>query len=357
MPVPDAHLVSMPPSNVVRSDQTLIVSFSAEKDACPVQEMTSIGQTPGDDLTDKNAPVSSPAISWDEIAALLKQVSCFTTPEPLSTDMDAFFPLTCRFFVDMLGNPPITVAPCLPHDTLEYFLLCIQPMQQYAAVETIEVVRLAPSQFKFPQCLASNIFFNVIQAVVAICNLMRQRALLFKQLEVAKTMRAFFTQRLDNNKELRTQHERAECDLATAQKAITDERKLLKETEEEMEMAKAEVCWMRDERETEEAKCKDAEQKKDQLKKELEELRAVFDAQKKDLEELQAGFAVEKNELEEDYQRKIDYMFFFDYQCCMRKNDITHDIPNYPSHEEDATVSGPTQEDKDSNAVGSSDGQ
>ena len=145
MPVPDAHLVSMPPSNVVRSDQTLIVSFSAEKDACPVQEMTSIGQTPGDDLTDKNAPVSSPAISWDEIAALLKQVSCFTTLEPLSTDMDGFFPLTCRFFVDMLGNPPITVAPCLPHDTLEYFLLCIQPMQQYAAVETIEVVRLAPS--------------------------------------------------------------------------------------------------------------------------------------------------------------------------------------------------------------------
>ena len=319
--------------------------------------MTYIGQTAGDDLTDKNAPISSPILGWDEITTLLKQVSCFTMPEPPSTDMDDFFPLICRFFVDMLGNLPITFLPCLPHDTPEYFVFCIQPMQQYTTVETTKVVRFAPSQFKFPQCLASNICFNVVHAVTVIHNMMRQRALLFKQLEVTKTMRAFFTQRLDNNKELRTQLEQAECDLAATQKAITDEGKLLNETNEEIEMAKAEACWMRDEKETAEAKCKDVEQKKDQLKKELEELRAASDVQKNELEELQAGFVVEKKKLEEDYQRKVDYMFFFDYQCCMRKNDITHDIPNYPSDKEDAIVSGPTQENKDSDAVGSSDGQ
>ncbi|KAL6331195.1 hypothetical protein AAG906_009623 [Vitis piasezkii] len=171
-------------------DQALIVSSSAEKDVYPVLEMTSIGQTAGNDLTDKNAPISSPVLGWDEITTLLKQVSCFTTPE---------------FFVDMLGNPPITAAPCLPHDTPEYFLLCIQPMQQYTAVETTEV------------------------AVAVIHNMMRQR-----------TMRAFFTQRLDNNKELRTR----QAVSATGCHSKSHHRR-------------GEV--MRDERETAEAKCKDVE--------------------------------------------------------------------------------------------------
>ena len=111
--ISDAPLALMSPSNVVGFDQALIVSSSVEKNACPVQEMTSIGQTPGDDLTNKNALISFPAFRWDKIAALLKQVPCFTTSEPPSTNMDDFFPLTCRFFVDMLGNPPITIIPCL----------------------------------------------------------------------------------------------------------------------------------------------------------------------------------------------------------------------------------------------------
>lgn len=40
------------------------------------------------------------------------------------------------------------------------------------------------------------------QGVAAIQNLMRQRDLLFKWLEVAESMIAFFTQRLDNHEEL-----------------------------------------------------------------------------------------------------------------------------------------------------------
>lgn len=41
------------------------------------------------------------------------------------------------------------------------------------------------------------------QGVVVIRNLMRQRDLLFKQLEVPKSMMAYFTQQLDNHEELR----------------------------------------------------------------------------------------------------------------------------------------------------------
>lgn len=59
----------------------------------------------------------------------------------------------------------------------------------------------------------------------------------------------------------------------------------------------------------------------------------------------------------EDYQQQIDKMFLFGYQCCMRKNGITQDILSYPSDEDDATVNGPAQEDKDSNAISPSDGQ
>ncbi|RVW73821.1 hypothetical protein CK203_056637 [Vitis vinifera] len=78
----------------------------------------------------------------------------------------------------------------------------------------------------------------------------------------------------------------------------------------------------------------------------------------KELEELRVGFAVEKETLIEDYQKQVDEMFFFGYQCCMRKNGITQYIPSYPSNEEkDATVSGPAQGDKDLDVVSPSDGQ
>lgn len=83
----------------------------------------------------------------------------------------------------------------------------------------------------------------------------------------------------------------------------------------------------------------------------------IFEAQKKELEEFWVGFTIEKKELEKDYQKQVDEMFFFDYQCCMRKNGITQDIPSYPSNDEDATVSGPAQEDKNSEAINPSNGQ
>lgn len=83
---------------------TLVMSFSTEKDVYPVQERTSIGQTPSDDHNDKYAPISSHTPSWEEIVELLKQVPYFTKLEPSSTDMNDFFPLTNRFFVKMVGD-------------------------------------------------------------------------------------------------------------------------------------------------------------------------------------------------------------------------------------------------------------
>lgn len=134
--------------------------------------MTYISQTPGDNLANKDALVSSIAPSWEEIATLLKQVSYFTMPEPPSTSTDDFFPLTRRFCVNMLDDPPVAVAHRFLHDTPKSVLLYIQLMQEYIAVKMAEVVRPVPSQFKFLQCMASNTCFNVVQVVVAIRNMM-----------------------------------------------------------------------------------------------------------------------------------------------------------------------------------------
>lgn len=122
-------------------------------------------------------------------------------------------------------------------------------------------------------------------------------------------------------------------------------------------MAKAEACRMGEEKEVVEAKCKDVDQEKYQLRKELEELQAFFDIQNKELESLRMGFAAENEKLKEDYRKQVDEMFLFGYQCCMRKNDITQDIPSYLSGEDDATVSGLAQENKNPDVVGPSDEQ
>ena len=72
MPISNVPPTLMPLSDVVGSDPALVVRSSTEKDACSVQEMIFIGQTPSDDLVDKDAPVSSLAPSWEKIATLLK---------------------------------------------------------------------------------------------------------------------------------------------------------------------------------------------------------------------------------------------------------------------------------------------
>lgn len=53
------------------------------------------------------------------------------------------------------------------------------------------------------------------------------------------------------------------------------------------------------------------------------------------------GFATQNEELEGENQKQVDDIFFFGYQCCMKKNDITQDTPNYSSDDEDIATDGP----------------
>ena len=61
---------------------------------------------------------------------------------------------------------------------------------------------------------------------------------------------------------------------------------------------------------------------------------------KLELDQTRVDFAKEKNELEVAYQQQVDDMFFYDYHCCMKRHDITDDILNIPSNNEDEVMLG-----------------
>ena len=82
-----------------------------------------------------------------------------------------------------------------------------------------------------------------------------------------------------------------------------------------MQTVKVEAHRMEEDKKAAKAKCKDDEQERNQLKNELEELRATSKAQRKEHEELQAGFTGRKKELKINFQKQVDEMFFFSYRC------------------------------------------
>ena len=183
--------------------------------------------------------------------------------------------------------------------------------------------------------------------------MMRTRKQLFKRLKVAEAMRAFISQHPGGIEELRAQLEKVETELATARKAMADGTEQLSRVEEERVAIWAEADTLKKEKQALEGQVNEAGQENRQLKKETDELRASLVAQKKESKDLRAGlaaqkeemearFAAQKKEMEEEYQRQADEMYFFSYRCCMKKHEIMHDIPSFPSDEEDAAPRGPS---------------
>ena len=116
--------------------------------------------------------------------------------------------------------------------------------------------------------------------------------------------------------------------MATARKAMADGTEQLSRVEEERVAIWAEADTLKKEKQALEGQVNEAGQENLQLKKETDELRASLAAQKK--------------EMEEEYQRQADKMYFFSYRCCMKKHEIMHDIPSFPSDEQDVAPRGPS---------------
>lgn len=97
---------------------------------------------------------------------------------------------------------------------------------------------------------------------------MLQNAQLFKQLEAAKTMRAYIAHNMDDKEELRVGLEAAD-----AQKVIDEGVKLLKKTENVKEAVKAEARRLVKKRDGMETDKKKVEKEVEWLRQELQELR------------------------------------------------------------------------------------
>ncbi|KAJ9685863.1 hypothetical protein PVL29_017794 [Vitis rotundifolia] len=120
---------------------------------------------------------------------------------------------------------------------------------------------LALLAWSTPLVFLRSLHFGVLIRCKSTLSRRRRKCSLLKQLEVAESMQAFLTLQINNSEELRAQLVRVERELAVVWKA-----------------AKVEVRQMGEEKEAVEAKCKDVEQERDQLKKELEELRVASEA-------------------------------------------------------------------------------
>lgn len=77
--------------------------------------------------------------------------------------------------------------------------------------------------------------------MVDVSNMMRQRALLFKQLEVVETMRAYIVHNMDDSEEVRSKLKSVEVKLVVARKATNEGVELLRKVEDEREMAEDEA--------------------------------------------------------------------------------------------------------------------
>lgn len=70
---------------------------------------------------------------------------------------------------------------------------------------------------------------------------MRQRALLFKRLEVTEAMRVYLAQHMDDNEELGSKLKLAKSELTTTRKVAVKEAGLLRKTEKERDVANVEA--------------------------------------------------------------------------------------------------------------------
>ncbi|KAL6324434.1 hypothetical protein AAG906_013038 [Vitis piasezkii] len=78
-----------------------------------------------------------------------------------------------------------------------------------------------------------------------VCNLMRQRALLFKRLKVVETMRVYIAHNIDDSEELRSKLKSVGDELATARKVAKKGVGLLRKSKEERKTTEVEAHWLK----------------------------------------------------------------------------------------------------------------
>ena len=158
-----------------------------------------------------------------------------------------------------------------------------------------------------------------LQLVSGIRGMAQQRDLFSDLLPTADYMKAFVSQRINSEEELRLRLEQAEASLSAARDDNEALRMELVEAKSREESADASLLEAEDEKALLRGNVRQLRTEVSIKKKQREDLQLRLSAQK---EELEAEFAAEREELEADYQKQVDEMYFFGYRCCMKKHGI-----------------------------------
>ena len=184
--------------------------------------------------------------------------------------------------------------------------------------------------------------------------MVKQHDLFTDMLRITDHMKAFVSQRMSGEEELRSRLEQAEANLSAARRASKDSVESLKRSQNDNEALRIELAEAKSREEATDAPLHEAENEMAQLRGEVRQLRtevSIEKKQKEDLqlrlsaqkEELEAKFAAQKEELETKYQKQVDEMYFFGYRCCMKKHGIKRDVPSIPPGEKEKLRRKPSQ--------------
>lgn len=157
-PALNALVLQVPHNDVVESRQKLAVIPSVE-DTCLDKNGASTA-TPGGNAKEKDdLTILS---SWEEIAALLKAVPCFTAPEPPTFGVEEFFLFSHRHFINLDGDPRMAGVIRPSHVTPNSTLRCTYPLLKYTVEETTKVVRFISLMPNFVVSFRSDTQFDFI---------------------------------------------------------------------------------------------------------------------------------------------------------------------------------------------------
>ena len=184
--------------------------------------------------------------------------------------------------------------------------------------------------------------------------MVQQRDLFSDLLRISDHMKAFVSQRMSGEEELRSRLEQAEASLSAARRASEESAEALKRSQNDNEALWIELAEAKSREEATDARLHEAENEMAQLRGEVRQLRtevSIEKKQKEDLqlrllaqkEELEVEFAAEREELETDYQKQVDEMYLFGYRCCMKKHGIKRDVPSIPPGDEEKLRRKPSQ--------------
>ena len=193
-----------------------------------------------------------------------------------------------------------------------------------------------------------------LQLVSGIHSMVQQHNLFTDMLRISDHMKAFVSQCMSGEEELRSRLEQAEVSLSVARRASEKSVGALKRSQDENEALRIELAEAKSREEATDARLHEAENETAQLRGEVRQLRtevSIEKKQKEDLqlrlsaqkEELEVEFVAKMEELETDYQKQVDEMYLFGYRCCMKKHDIKRDVPSIPPGEEEKLRGKPSQ--------------